>query len=240
MRPMNHKVFLFIMAKETYYFSHDYSARSDVKIKKLLMKLGAQGYGLFWMLVEDLYNNANELPTDYDSIAFDMRVDKKIVESVINDFDLFIIKDSYFGSKSIETRLDQRAEKSSKARESAYARWNKDANALQTQSDSNAIKERKGKEIKVNKSILKDINERKAEFKNSLNPLFLNENDLNDFYLYWTEHGINDKKMRFEKEKSFGVERRVTTWMKNKEKFNKNVKEKLTGAQAFIRQFENL
>lgn len=84
----------------------------------------------------------------------------------------------------------------------------------------------------------KDINERKAEFKNSLHPLFLNENDLNDFYLYWTEHGINDKKMRWEKEKSFGIERRVTTWMKKKIEFNKNKNEKLTGAQAFLKQFE--
>lgn len=137
------------MAKDTYYFSHDYNARTDAKIKKLLMKYKAEGYGIFWMIIEDLYNNANALQTDYDSIAFDLRVDKKIIESIINDFDLFIIKDGFFGSKSIETRLDQRAEKSNKARESAYARWNKDANALQTQSDSNAIKERKGKEIKV-------------------------------------------------------------------------------------------
>jgi len=84
----------------------------------------------------------------------------------------------------------------------------------------------------------KDINERKTEFKNSLQPLFLNLNDLNDFYLYWTEHGINDKKMRWEKEKSFGLERRVATWMKNKIEFNKNKNEKLTGAQAFLKQFE--
>ena len=85
----------------------------------------------------------------------------------------------------------------------------------------------------------KDINERKAEFKNSLQSLFFNENDLNDFYLYWTEHGINDKKMRWEKEKSFGLERRIATWMKNKQNFtNKNQKEKLTGAQAFLKQFE--
>lgn len=90
----------------------------------------------------------------------------------------------------------------------------------------------------------KDIEERKQDFLKSLHPLFLNENDLNDFYLYWTEHGINDKKMRWEKEKSFGIERRVSTWMKNKEKFalknNLNGKEKLTGAQAFLKQFPNL
>ena len=38
---------------------------------------------------------------------------------------------------------------------------------------------------------------------------------LNDFYLYWTEHGDKDKKMRFEKEKSFGLSQRLATWNKN-------------------------
>ena len=35
------------------------------------------------------------------------------------------------------------------------------------------------------------------------------------FFEYWSEHGGNDKKMRYEKEKSFGVKRRLSTWAKN-------------------------
>lgn len=145
------------MAKDTYYFSHDYNARNDSKIKRLLSKHGYLGYGLFWAIVEDLYNNANALPTDYESIAFDLRTTTEIVISIINDFDLFCIETSEFGSASIERRLNERNEKSVKARESAFKRWNKvkeNANALPTQSDSNAIKESKGKETKLNKSIV--------------------------------------------------------------------------------------
>jgi len=85
--------------------------------------------------------------------------------------------------------------------------------------------------------IKKNIEERKSDFKKSFTPFLENYNkiDLNEFFLYWTEHSINDKKMRFEKEKSFGIERRLATWMKNKEKFAvKDGKEKKqTGAQAF-------
>jgi len=46
--------------------------------------------------------------------------------------------------------LELRSDKSKSARESALARWNRsnDANALQTHSERNAIKEKKGKEIK--------------------------------------------------------------------------------------------
>lgn len=43
---------------------------------------------------------------------------------------------------------------------------------------------------------------------------------LRDFFDYWTEHGTNDKKMRFEKEKTFGITRRLSTWHKNLNKFN--------------------
>jgi len=135
------------MPKDTFYFSHDYNARNDEKIKRLIRKHGMQGYGVFWSIVEDLYNNANALRLDYDGIAYDLRSDSDTVFSVINDFDLFVFDVNTFGSLSVQKRLDERNDKSIKARESANKRWN-NANALQPQSDSNAIKERKGKEIK--------------------------------------------------------------------------------------------
>ena len=59
------------MSKDTFYFSHDYNVRNDIKIKKLINKHGFLGYGLFWAIIEDLYNNTNVLPMDYECIAFD-------------------------------------------------------------------------------------------------------------------------------------------------------------------------
>ena len=135
------------MPKDTFYFSHDYNARNDEKIKRLIRKHGMVGYGIFWSIVEDLYNNANALHLDCEGIAYDLRSDSDTVYSVIHDFDLFVFNINTFGSLSVQKRLDERNDKSIKARESANSRWN-NANALQTQSDSNAIKERKGKEIK--------------------------------------------------------------------------------------------
>ena len=143
------------MPKDTFYFSHDYNARNDEKIKRLIRKHGMQGYGVFWSIVEELYNNANALQLDYDGIAFDLRTESDIVKSVINDFQLFNLSGDYFSSQSVENRITERMDKSQKARNSAYSRWNKEkdkdkknANALQTESEGNAIKERKGKERK--------------------------------------------------------------------------------------------
>jgi len=140
------------MSKDTFYFSHDYNVRNDIKIKKLINKHGFLGYGLFWAIIEDLYNNTNVLPMDYECIAFDLRTEPDVIKSIINDFDLFVIEDDTFGSLSVERRLTERNEKSVKARESVLKRWNKtkkDTNVLQTNYDSNTIKESKVKESKI-------------------------------------------------------------------------------------------
>ena len=130
------------MSKDTFYFSHDYNSRNDEKIKFLIRNHGLLGYGLFWAIIEDLYNNANALRMDYEGIAYDFRIDVSIVKSIINDFDLFVFEGNTFGSLSVQKRIDERDSKSVKARESAHKRWI-NANALQSQCESNAIKESK-------------------------------------------------------------------------------------------------
>lgn len=137
--------------KKTFYFSHDYNARSDSKIKSLTRKLWMEWYWLYWAIIEDLYNNTNVLQLDYEGIAYDYRVDEKTVKSLILDYELFIIDWNDFYSKSVWDRLKERDEKSAKARESIKKRWDKkNTNVLQTKNDTNTIKERKGKESKVN------------------------------------------------------------------------------------------
>jgi len=200
------------MSKDTFYFSHDYNSRNDEKIKFLLRTNGLVGYGLFWAIIEDLYNNANALRTDYDGIAYDYRIDVAVVKSVINDFDLFVFDGDTFGSLSVQKRLDERDSKSIKARESAHKRWY-NANAMQSQCEGNAIKESKGKEIKeikVNNS--KEFIDKLLNYKTEIGDEFDN------FCLYWLEPNKNGK-LRFELEKFFDIKRRIITWNKNKEKY---------------------
>lgn len=61
------------------------------------------------------------------------------------------------------------------------------------------------------------IDNRKLKFAESLKPFLeaYGKEMLNDFYLYWTEHGEDDKKFRQEKEKSFSVKQRLERWSKN-------------------------
>lgn len=139
--------------KETYYFSHDYNARSDEKILKLIQNEGWEGYGLFWAIVEKLYEADGFLDEDYDCIAFDLRTDSERIARLVNDYKLFKVASKKICSDSVLARLRKRKGKSEKARQSAVFRWDKqkkkDANALRTLSEGNAIKERKGKENKL-------------------------------------------------------------------------------------------
>jgi hypothetical protein len=67
------------------------------------------------------------------------------------------------------------------------------------------------------KNVKNDIKQRKAEFKKLLakhKDVYVLEM-IKDFYEYWTEHSPNDKKLRFEKQTSFDVNRRLKTWLKN-------------------------
>jgi len=71
---------------------------------------------------------------------------------------------------------------------------------------------------------VKDIYKRKQVFRTSISK-FIKDNPNKypkqlyiDFEEYWTEHGEKDKKMRFEKQKTFGLSRRLSSW--NKTGFN--------------------
>jgi hypothetical protein len=72
--------------------------------------------------------------------------------------------------------------------------------------------------VSVNVNVIKEVlSVRKVNFSESLKPFLekYSKDMLNNFYLYWTEHGEKDKKMRYEKERTFGLSQRLATWYKN-------------------------
>jgi hypothetical protein len=72
------------------------------------------------------------------------------------------------------------------------------------------------------KDNVKDLEGRKLAFAETIK-IYLDEYPkplLLEFFEYWTEHGDKDKKMRFEKQTSFSIQRRIKTWARNENKFN--------------------
>ena len=108
------------------YFSHDFHARSDPKLIKLLMKEGVAGIGVFWCIIEMLYEQGGVMEVaDYETIAFELRSDCDLIKRVIENYGLFIFDDEKFYSKAVVERLEERDIKSEKASKSANERWNK-------------------------------------------------------------------------------------------------------------------
>ena len=108
------------MAKE--YFTHDYSARNDVKLRQVDRLYGKAGIGVYWCLVEMIYEAGGEIPADVDLLAYDLRVKKPLVQGVI-DICFDVTPDGKLSCESIQRRLNERKTKSEKAREMNAARW---------------------------------------------------------------------------------------------------------------------
>lgn len=138
------------MAK-SYWFKHDYNARSDKKMAKLLMEAGIEGVGIYWCIIEMLYEeNGYLMLSDCERIAFALRTKPQKIKKVI-DSELFFQDSEKFWSKSVLQRLGHRSEISNKARQAALIKWERNANALQTDSDRYAIREDKIREDKIRK-----------------------------------------------------------------------------------------
>jgi len=110
--------------KKTFYFSHDYHARNDGKMVKLLMHEGVAGIGIYWCIVEMLYEAGGYIDlSDCSRIAFELRVNESDILRIINENQLFTIDDTRFWSESILERLNLRDKRNDQAKESAKKRW---------------------------------------------------------------------------------------------------------------------
>tara|TARA_Y100000356_G_C11239738_1_gene280093 strand:+ start:105 stop:869 length:765 start_codon:yes stop_codon:yes gene_type:complete len=197
------------------YFNHDSTARNDYRIIKMRAKLGMEAYGIFWSVLEMLFTEENKLCIDdYDSLAFGLQCDAKVLKQVIEDFDLFVIEDNCFYSRRLNKHIEEINTKSVKAKENAKKRWN-NATVMQPQCNRNASKSISKSISKVNKSKIQD---RIVAFKNAVHNLdFMNKEDKEDFYLYWSEltKSQTNPRMRWETERTWSLNLRAKRWINN-------------------------
>lgn len=227
------------------YFSHDFNARNDKRLVYLLMKHGMAGIGLYWCIIEMLYeSNGKIMRNECERIAYELRVDIMFLTSVIENFELFKFDKNSFWSESVLLRLSLRKEKSNKASISASKRWS-NANALQTQSEGNAIK--------LNKSKLNKIKEK--ENINNTNISILNDEDFENIFAmnsgnleslcltlamkreeldYLKNEFIGLKKLS--KEYEGKSEREILGWFANYCRLNKGKKRQVMSDEEFLKQ----
>lgn len=148
------------------YFPHDSNARNSDKLLPVRMKYGAEGYGIYFMILERLRDEKNYMSVkDYNVLAFDLRVDTSKIKDLVENFGLFAFTDDgeCFYSEGFNKRMEIKDEKSKKrsaaGKKGAEKRWQKNSNAntkaMAMPSNSDG-KESKGKETKVKNTKPKD------------------------------------------------------------------------------------
>ena len=201
------------------YFNHDSNARNDIRVIKLRSKLGYEGYGIFWGILELLFSEENKLCIeDYDSIAFGLQCDVTILKQVVEDFDLFVIENNCFYSKRLYKHIEDINTKSKKAKDSVKKRWN-NTNVIRTYNDSNtSISKSKSKSKSKEEHILLRHEAFTQKVFNGFKDI--SEEDKVAFTEYWTEPNKSNTKMRFEMEKTWDLSRRIKRWVSSN--FNKS------------------
>jgi hypothetical protein len=194
------------MAKETYYFSHDYNASEDFKCLFLREQLGMEGYGIYWFLIEKLANAGGYLPMTLCSVlSTQMGVSKVKVLGVIESYDLFKISENVFFSERLCQHLQNRKSISQKnslnGKLSAAKRLIYSTNPTLVEDSLNdgstVVQQRKGKERKGK--------ERKRKYKENI-LLLEEENDkLVDL------HGKETTLLAYEYLSSYKIEKGYTT-----------------------------
>lgn len=156
------------------YFPHDSNSRNSDKLLPVRMKYGAEGYGIYFMILERLRDEKDYMSVkDYNMLAFDLRVDTSKVKAIVEDFGLFAFTENgeCFYSEGFNKRMEIKDEKSKKKSEAgkkgAAKRWQKDSTAiaepLAKDSTANAVaKEKNSKESKVKKTKEKESKENKT------------------------------------------------------------------------------
>jgi hypothetical protein len=98
------------------WFKHDSDASNDAKLKKLRLKYGAQGYGIYWYCLElvarnvEKHNLTFELEHDAELIADDFKLSADLVQHIMTymvELELFENTDGIISCLKMATRADE-------------------------------------------------------------------------------------------------------------------------------------
>lgn len=118
------------MSKDKFWFTHDYNARNDDKILELRSEFGAEGYGVFWMIVETMADNENGgvKATLIGGLSHSYGVAKDRLLAIIDfcvKIELFYNQDGFFFSRRMLSHKKERKLFADAGLKGAESRWKK-------------------------------------------------------------------------------------------------------------------
>lgn len=94
-----------------HFFPHDGAASRDEKIIEMKMEFGAKGYGVFWEILEYLFEQGGSAKYNPRLVAIaiheDVRFIKRFLSICIEELKLFETDGTYFWSNRLRSELDR-------------------------------------------------------------------------------------------------------------------------------------
>ena len=143
--------------KRVNYFSHDCNASRDPKIERLENDFPLKGYAVFFKILEKMCENSTYfLPKNYKLLSKSLHISAKLLQKVVENYDLFIIDNdkNIFFSQSFFERFSAQQEiinKRISAGKLGGRKTNAKANGFTK--DENLLKQNESN-IKYNNSII--------------------------------------------------------------------------------------
>ena len=166
------------------WFKHDSDASNDAKLRKIRLKYGAQGYGVYWYCLElvarnvDKHNLTFELEHDAELIADDFKLSSELVQEMMIymvNLGLFENSNGVVSCLKMATRTDEYTHKLI----TRVAKCHDNVPTLSGQNPEKSVlieekrreeKDLPAKRVSFKKPSLIEITEYCAERKNSVNP----------------------------------------------------------------------
>lgn len=108
------------------FFSHDYAPLEDKNLLKLFIIMGAEGYGIYWLIVEFMHQNTFVVGEE-ELLAYKFHVDVEKIKRVMNDFQLFHKEkqeeETVYISDRILRNLNYVEQKNEGRKQAANVRW---------------------------------------------------------------------------------------------------------------------
>ncbi|MEI8388273.1 MAG: Lin1244/Lin1753 domain-containing protein [bacterium] len=129
------------------WFAHDYYSRNDPKLQELISELGYKGLGIFWCIIEILYEQGGYLPKNkIKSTAFSLKIKQDFLIKVLENYELFENDEDFYFSNACLNRLKEKEEisaiRSENGTKGGNAKANKNvANATNLPEQNEAIRE---------------------------------------------------------------------------------------------------
>ncbi len=184
--------------KNKLYFQHDYNARNDVRLLELRAEFGAEGYGLFWMIIETMFEDNGLINRGaIGGLSLGYSVPKGTLMPVIDfciELGLFCVdseNSNLIFSDRVNKQLEFRKQLSVKGLEGAKKRWNKNKNgeAIGGANAKDKDKE-KVKDIKKNKQKkdFEKISKQKELNNNLLKHDHFKNNEFKEIWSDWKDY----------------------------------------------------